>query len=145
MTEPKTSNGGGRKQKRTETVGRLYNEGWAAGNLDLMREILDPAVVWTAIEDAPDAGTYRGYEGVQAYWQDWLDDFDMHPFRISESIEAGDRIACAQRGETTGKGSGVRSVIDYACVYTFGADERILEVNEYATWDEALDALHLER
>jgi len=30
-------------------------------------------------------------------------------------------------------------------VYTFGADERILEVNEYATWDEALDALHIER
>lgn len=69
----------------------------------------------------------------------------MHPFTIKGSIEAGDRIACAQRGETTGKGSGVRSVIDYACIYTFGADERILEVAEYATWDEAIDALHKER
>ena len=145
MTKPNTTNGGERKQKRTEIVERLYNEGWAAGNLDLVFEILDPAIVWTAIEDAPDAGTYRGYEGVRTYWQDWLDDFDMHPFRINESIEVGDRIACAQRGETTGKGSGVRSVIDYACVYTFGPDERILEVNEYATWDEALNALHVER
>jgi ketosteroid isomerase-like protein len=145
VTELSTSNGGERKQKRTETVRRLYNEGWAAGNFDFMSEILDPDIVWTAIEDAPDAGTYRGYDGVRAYWQDWLDDFDMHPFKIKESVESGDRIACAQRGETTGKGSGARSVINYACVYTFGADERILAVNEYATWDEALEELQTER
>jgi len=103
-----------------------------------------PGVVWRAIEDAPDAGTYRGYEGVRGYWQDWLDDFDMHEVKIEESIEPGDRLVCVQRGAATGKGSGVRSEIHYACVYTFGADERVVEVNEYATRKEALAAAQME-
>lgn len=111
-----------RRQSREGIVWRLYNEGWFAGNLDLMRDLLDPGIVWTAIEDAPDAGTYRGYEGVRAYWQDWLDDFEMHGASIEESIEAGDRLVCVQRAATTGKGSGVRSELHYACVYRLVRD-----------------------
>ena len=145
VNEGNVSNSEERKQRRAAIVWRLYNEGWAAGNLDLMLDLLDPGIVWTAIEDAPDAGTYRGYEGVRAYWQDWLDDFEMHGgFSLEESIEAGDRLVCVQRAATTGKGSGVRSEIHYACVYTFGADERIVEVNEYATREEAIAAAHVE-
>jgi ketosteroid isomerase-like protein len=106
-----------------------------------VQELLDPGVVWTAIEEAPDAGTYRGHEGVRRYWLDWLGDFDIHPFRIEESIEAGDRLVCMQRATTTGKGSGVKSELQYACVYTFGDEERIVEVTEYATRKEALDAV----
>jgi ketosteroid isomerase-like protein len=138
------SNGEERRQRREEIVWRLYNEGWATGNFDLIQELLDPGIVWTAIESAPDAGTYRGYDGVRAYWQDWLDDFDLHGGPIEESIEAGDRLVCVQRVATTGKGSGVRSEIHYACVYTFGANERIVKVNEYATREEALAAAHME-
>jgi ketosteroid isomerase-like protein len=130
--------------KREEAVWRLYNEGWAAGNFAILDELLDPAVVWTAIEDAPDAGTYKGYEGVRRYWLDWLHDFDMHPFEIEETIESGDRLVCVQRGTTTGKGSGVRTEIRYACVYTFGDDGRIVELNEYATREEALQAVRYE-
>jgi ketosteroid isomerase-like protein len=131
------------KSRREEIVWRLYNEGWGAGNLDLIIELLDPGIVWTAIEDAPDAGTYRGHEGVRRYWLDWLGDFDIHPFRIEESIEAGDKLVCIQCATTTGKGSGVRSELRYACAYTFGADERLVEVNEYATREEALEAASL--
>jgi ketosteroid isomerase-like protein len=138
------SNGEERRPRREEIVWRLYNEGWAAGNLDLMLELLDPGIVWTAIEDAPDAGTYRGYEGVRGYWMDWLGDFDLHPFQIEESIKTRDRLVCVQRAASTGKGSGVRSELRYTCVYTFGDDERIVEVNEYATREEALAAAHMD-
>jgi ketosteroid isomerase-like protein len=139
------STGEQRRQSREEIVWRLYNEGWFTGNFDLMLDLLDPGIVWTAIEDAPDAGTYRGYEGVRAYWKDWLDDFEMHGISIiDESIEAGDRLVCVQRAATTGKRSGVRSEILYACVYTFGADGRIVELNEYATREEALAAVQIE-
>jgi ketosteroid isomerase-like protein len=131
------------RSRREEAILRLYNEGWAARNLDLIGELLDPGVVWTAIEDAPDAGTYRGYDGVRRYWLDWLGDFDMEPFRIDESIEAEDRLVCVQCATTTGKGSGVRSELRYACVYRFGDDELITEVSEYATREEALEAASL--
>ena len=96
--------------------------------------------MWTAIEGAPDAGTYRGREEVRAYMQDWLDDFDLEGWRIEDSIEVEDRLVCVQRAHGTGRGSGVRTDIHYACVYTFGDDERIVELNEYATRDEALAA-----
>jgi ketosteroid isomerase-like protein len=131
-----------RSQRRAEIVWRLYNEGWAAGDLDLIPDLLDPGVVWTAIEDAPDAGTYLGYEGVRAYWQDWIDDFDINGFWIEESIQTGDQLVCVQRAATTGKGSGIRTELHYACLYTFGDDERIVEVNEYAAREEALAAAH---
>lgn len=131
------------RSRREETVWRLYNEGWGAENLDLIPELLDPGIVWTAIEDAPDAGVYRGYEGVRRYWLDWLGDFDIHPFRIEDSIEVAGRLVCVQRATTTGKGSGVRSELQYACLYTFADDERIVQVNEYATREEALEAASL--
>jgi ketosteroid isomerase-like protein len=129
--------------RREEIVARLYREGWGRGDFDLVAELLDADVVWTAIEGAPDAGTYRGFESVRAYMQDWLDEFDFNEgddARIEKSIEVGDRLVCLQRVVGTGKQSGLRSEIRYGCVYTFDDDERIVEVNEYATLDEALEA-----
>lgn len=119
---------------------RLNRDGWARGDFDLVFRLLDPAIVWTAIEDAPDAGTYRGHEGVRAYMQDWLDDFVLEFSLTEDSVEVGERLLCAQRGTSTGKASGIRSALDYACLYTFGPDERIVEVHEYATRDDALAA-----
>jgi ketosteroid isomerase-like protein len=125
---------------REETVVRLYNEGWREADFHVVFELLDPEIVWTAIEDAPDAGTYRGHEGVRGYMQDWLDDFDLGGWSIEESIDVGDRLVCVQRASATGKGSGVGGDIHYASVYRFGEDERIVQVNEFATRDDALAA-----
>jgi ketosteroid isomerase-like protein len=47
-----------RRSRRTQIITRLYNEGWARGDFDLVSDLLAPKVVWTAIEGAPDAGTY---------------------------------------------------------------------------------------
>jgi ketosteroid isomerase-like protein len=132
-----------RRRRREEVVTRLYREGWGQGDFEVVRELLDDDIVWTAIEGAPDAGTYPGFESVRAYMQDWLDEFDFNEgddAQIEESIEVGERLVCLQRVIGTGKRSGLRSEIRYACVYTFGEDERILEVNEYATLEEALEA-----
>jgi ketosteroid isomerase-like protein len=131
-----------RQARRTQIVSRLYNEGWAQGDFDLVFEVLAPKVVWTAIEGAPDAGTYHGHKGVRRYMQDWLDNFDFAPGSVSieESVEVGDRLVCVQHVTGTAKGSGITSEIRYACVYAFGDDERITEVNEYATREEAVAA-----
>ena len=37
---------------KLETVRRLYNECWTTGSFDRIPAILDPAIVWTAIESA---------------------------------------------------------------------------------------------
>lgn len=49
-----------------ETLTRTY-AAWRAGRPEEALAWLDPEVVWTAIEDAPDAGTYRGPDGVLTY------------------------------------------------------------------------------
>jgi ketosteroid isomerase-like protein len=131
-----------RRSRRTEVVIRLYNEGWARGDFDLVSDLLGSKVVWTAIEGAPDAGTYMGLESVRRYMQDWLDDFDFHRggLSIEESVEIGDRLVCTQHVTGTGKASGIESEIRYACVYAFDDADRIVEVNEYATREEAVAA-----
>jgi ketosteroid isomerase-like protein len=132
-----------RRLRREGVVSRLYREGWGPGDFDVVFELLGPHIVWTAIEGAPDAGTYRGHESVRAYMQDWLEEFDFNQgddSQIERSIEVGECLVCLQRVIGTGKRSGLRSEIRYACVYTFGDDDRIVEVNEFATLDEALEA-----
>lgn len=131
-----------RQSRHKAIVARLYNEGWAQGDYDLVFDLLAPGIVWTAIEGAPDAGTYIGPDSVRRYMQDWLDDFHFHSGSVSieESTEVGDRLVCVQHVTGTAKGSGITSEIRYACVYAFGDDQRITEVNEYATRDEAMAA-----
>lgn len=123
---------------REEVVERLYNEGWRQGDFDVVFELIDPGVVWTAVEDAPDAGTYRGHEGVRGYMQDGLDAFEPGGWQIEESIEVGDRLVCVHRVHGTGRGSRVAGDFQYSCVYRFGDDNRILQVNEFLTRDEAI-------
>lgn len=125
---------------RERTVLRLYNDGWRHADFDVVFEVLDPTIVWTAIEDAPDAGTYRGHDGVRAYMQDWLDDFDLGEHTLLESIEAGDLLVCVLHASAAGKGSGVETDMNYACMYHFGEDDRIVELNEFATRDDAVAA-----
>jgi ketosteroid isomerase-like protein len=132
-----------RRQRREEVVSRLYREGWGPGDFDVVFELLDDQIVWTAIEAAPDAGTYRGLDSVRAYMTDWLEEFDFNEgddAQVEESIEVGERLVCLQHVVGTGKQSGLQSDIRYACVYTFDDDDRIVEVREYATLDEAIDA-----
>ncbi len=125
---------------REEVVLRLYNEGCREADFDVVFDLVDPAIVWTGIEHAPDAGTYSGHEEVRRYLQDFLDAFDVAGMSIEESIEVGDRLVCVQRGSGTAKASGVSGEYTYTCVYRFGEDGRIVELNEFATRDEAIAA-----
>ena len=129
---------------KLETVRRLYNECWTTGSFDRIPAILDPAIVWTAIESAPDAGTRRGYDECRAHMQDWIDDFILERavIEVAGAAPSG-RLGCSQVWQATGKGSGVRTEIRYAADYSFADDGRIVEVHEYATVAEALEAAGL--
>jgi ketosteroid isomerase-like protein len=131
-------------EKNVEQVRRLYNDGWMAGNLDLALQLLHPEIVWTAIESAPDAGTRTGLDECRVYMQDWLDDFDFESHVVEAAgVALDERLVCANHAVGTGKGSGVRTEIRYAGTYRFGDDGRIVEIHEYATLDEALEAAGL--
>ena len=131
--------------ERAETIARLYNDGWGREDFEVVFDCLDPSIVWTAIESAPDAGTYRGHEGARAYIQDWLDDFRDFHWEFVETVEVDERrVACVHTARNTSRRSGLSPPpIHYAGVYTFDGD-KIVEIKEYATREEALRAAFAE-
>jgi ketosteroid isomerase-like protein len=42
------------------------------GGFDAWLDFFSEEIVWEAVEDAPDAGTYRGHEGIRGYLEDWF-------------------------------------------------------------------------
>jgi ketosteroid isomerase-like protein len=99
--------------------------------------------VWEAIEDAPDAGTYRGHSGVKRYMDDWLQDFEDFEFEFGEPLEMDGQLLLEQWGTNIGKASGLKTEIHYAAVYTFRGG-KVLTIKEYNTYAEALAAAGLE-
>jgi ketosteroid isomerase-like protein len=122
-----------------EIVRKVY-EAWCRADPSYAFDHLDPEVVWEAIEDAPDAGTYRGHSGVKRYMDDWLQDFEGFAFEFGRPVEVDGCLVLEQWGRNRGKGSGLETEIHYAAVYTFRGD-KVLSVKEYNTYSEALEAV----
>ena len=79
-----------------------YNRGdWEAALATMV-----PDVEFDLTRAAPDGETYRGYEGVKAFWgmlRDVFGDFQIDP---EEIIDVGDRLFTRIRLRSTGKASG---------------------------------------
>jgi ketosteroid isomerase-like protein len=127
--------------ENVELVRSVY-DGWVQGDVTKALTCLDPSIVWEAIADAPDAGTYRGHAGVQRYMEDWLRDFDIVSMDVEELMAGEDRLVAAQRARAKGKQSGVDTELHYAVAYRFRG-EKIVEIQEFRTKEEALEAMGL--
>jgi ketosteroid isomerase-like protein len=128
-------------QENVEIVRKVY-AAWARSDPSRAFDYLDPEVVWEAIEDAPDAGTYRGHSGVKRYMDDWLQDFEHFAFEFDQPVEVDGRLVLEQWGRNRGKGSGLKTEIHYAAIYTFRRG-KVFTVKEYNTYAEALEAVGL--
>jgi ketosteroid isomerase-like protein len=128
-------------EEHIEIVRGVY-DGWFCGDVTSALQFLDPEIVWEAIADAPDAGTYRGHAGCRRYMEDWLDDFDMLSMDFEEVIDAEDRLVISQCGRTKGKGSGIETELHYAVAYRLRSG-KVVEVKEFRTKREALEAAGL--
>jgi ketosteroid isomerase-like protein len=131
-------------QDNVETVVRLYDECWSPGKLELVPELLHPDIVWTAIESAPDSGTRRGHAECRAYMNDWLEAFDLELLPIEETRSTPDgRLVCALHAVGREKRTGLTTDIQFAAAFGFAPDGRLVEIHEYATHREALEAVGL--
>ena len=131
-------------QENVETVARLYNECWGLGKLYLVPEILHPDIVWTAIESAPDFGTRRGYAECRTHINDWVESFDLKAMPTGEARSAPDgRLVCALHAVGTERRTGLTTDIQFSAAFRFAPDGRLVEIHEYATHREALEAAGL--
>ena len=109
------------------------------GDMGLV-ENFDPEIEWHLRADVPDSRTLRGHEQVTQLYEDWTEAFDgfqIEPVEITEV--AGRTIAVLHfRGRIRGSGQAVD--MDEVWVYTW-REEKVVEIHEYRTKDEALRSL----
>src|SRR3954453_14463845 len=72
---------------------RRTNEAWNAGDMDAVREQLDPGVILRHPEDWPEPGPFLGPEAVVRQFEQQRDTWDSDALGpISEFIHAADRV-----------------------------------------------------
>jgi ketosteroid isomerase-like protein len=131
-----------------ENVERLRAgfERFLAGHSDFGVELLDPEVEWDATDSGvPDlAVVYRGVEGVQAFWREWLASWETVSFEY-ELIDTGDRVLALIDQRMIGRSTGIEVAFGkYAHLYTF-RDGLIVHWKGYRSQADALEAAGVRR
>ncbi len=128
-------------QENVERVRRGF-EAFERGDLETLFDLLDPQIVWHQPDDLPDRVTAHGHAGMEQIMGRWLDGWEEYSIDVEELIDAGDRVVVVQRTRGKGKGSGIEVEMREAHVYEI-RDGKAVEVWEYRTKDEALEAVGL--
>jgi uncharacterized protein len=131
-------------QENVEVV-KAFMTGFEAGDREEWREHFDPDVVWdTSASELPAAGVYRGLEGVERFFRDWLGTWTNYDVATREYIDAGNAVVVVFRQSGTGRGSGVRVERDFFGVYDM-RDSKVVRFRMYESQAEALEAAGLSK
>jgi hypothetical protein len=88
------------------------------------------------------AAVYRGVEGVQRYWREWLAAWETVQFEY-ELVDAGDRVVALVDQRMRGRSTGIEvSLGKYAHLYTF-RNGLIVHWKAYRSQSDALEAAGL--
>jgi hypothetical protein len=116
---------------------------FAAGDRRSWRQYFAPEAVWdTSQSQLPAAGVYRGHEGVEQFFADWLAIWDDYAMENDEFIDAGDSVVVVFRQRGRGKGSGVRAERTFFGVYDLEAG-KVTRFRQYESREAALEAVGL--
>jgi ketosteroid isomerase-like protein len=129
-------------QENVEMV-KAFTRLFESGDRDRWRSYFDPNVAWdTSATTMPSAGIYHGYEGVEAFFREWLGTWSDYEIEPREFIDAGDSVVIVFRQRGVGRISGVRAEHDFFGVYDI-ADLRVIRYRQYESREEALAAAGL--
>ena len=113
------------------------NRAAETGRLDDWLNFFSQDILWEAVEDAPDAGTYRGHEGIRGYFEDWLNTVDGFRQDPRALTEVGDYIVADVHFTARIKGTDNEMALDY-CQVSLIEDGKITRVKEFLEHDDAL-------
>jgi ketosteroid isomerase-like protein len=130
-------------RENVEVVRRAF-AAFNRGDLDAALKRMHPDIEWQTHDAFPDAGTYRGREGVREFWQTWRDTFRGFRLHLEECVPVGEHCVLAAfrvSGEGAGSGVGVES----PAVFQLGEirDGQVIWVGMFSTESEAREAAGL--
>ena len=119
-------------------------ERWNDGDLEGFILKVDPEIEWLTSAVYPGVDpVYYGHEGFRKFWRDFHEMWQTLTMELRDVVAVGDRVAFAFHFDATGR-DGVRAGRDQASVGTI-RNGLLFRIENYATWDEALEALEVGR
>jgi ketosteroid isomerase-like protein len=114
------------------------------GDVDAAFDLIHPDAEWETLDLFPDAGTYRGAEGVREFFRTWWDAFPGLQLHLGECAAVGDdQVIAALRvsGEGAESGAGVQSPEFFQLFES--RDGQLIRARMFQTKAEALEAARL--
>jgi uncharacterized protein len=113
---------------------------WNAGDMEAVRESLDPDVIWRAPEGWPEPGPYVGREAVVRQLEQLRETWDADALEPISIVGPGDRVAV--RLVWRGAGRGPESNLEFTAVYTMRKG-KVFAIEHFWDHAEALEAAGL--
>ena len=120
--------------RRSVAVANRAAEG---GDFDAWLDLFSEEIVWEAVEDAPDAGTYRGHEEIRGYLEDWLETLDGFHGELRGVTELGAGVVADVRLSGRIKGSDNEMMFDYSQAALIEAG-KVAHIKEFRDHDDAV-------
>ena len=118
---------------------RDFIEAYNRRDFDAAVKDFDPEVEWV-LPARQSSDSCRGPDEVKRFWEGIDETFDDLQLKPQEWVDAGDSVATRLRHHGKGKGSGLEIDTElYHQVATF-RDGRMVRIEYFADWAEALDA-----
>jgi ketosteroid isomerase-like protein len=121
-------------RRALEAFDRGDHDGWLAH--------FDPEIVWYGLADEPDPGPFRGHQAVLALCARWTDLLPDLRLDVKEYIDAGEYVIVSGRFHGHTADSDAEVALDEVFVNKY-RDDKIVEVREYRTRGEAIEAVGL--
>ena len=124
--------------QNTEPV-RRATDAFNRGGPDGVIDYCDPEIEWHTTGRFADARIYRGHDGVRQLFRELDEDLDALHSRIDDLREMNGRLISSTTLTGRGRRGGVPIELHLTSVVTL-SQGKILEVRQFATADEALEA-----
>jgi ketosteroid isomerase-like protein len=116
---------------------KILDQAGKTGEIEAWLSCFSDDVVWEAMEDAPDAGTYRGRDGLRGYFEDWMATVDPLSFEGGEPVEVGEFVVADTCVTAMIKGTDAEMQFRYTVAVRV-ADGMITTGKEFREHDEAV-------
>ena len=127
-------------EEKLEVMRRGF-EAWNIGDMDALRELYDPDIIWRPPEGWPEPGPYVGRDAVMHQLEQMRETWDADALElISDFIVVGDRVAVRLIWRGVGHGPGLD--MELTGVYTVRKG-RIASIEFFWDHAEALETLGL--